>query len=201
MAAHKFVTDVATPLLESDKLSNLRLRPSALYELGRYALAWRDHCKTDIDAILRESRSELGRQKAELEILKQSPPSTKQPPECEKVAETEVGGNVDIADRQRGDDGDTDDPATSTKDADGRRWTKLAKGKDEQSSGNGAGRFAQAKVCAIRRGTKVTLLAFSCKHLKPEKASQPDPRKSTQQQPCRLPIWKQLRTSCVPLPI
>ena len=33
MAAHKFMTDVAAPLLKSDKLSDLRLRPSALYEL------------------------------------------------------------------------------------------------------------------------------------------------------------------------
>src|SRR5580704_11623323 len=33
MAAHKFMIEVDAPLLKSDKLSNLHLRPSALYQL------------------------------------------------------------------------------------------------------------------------------------------------------------------------
>ena len=54
MATHKFMIDVAAPLLKSDKLSNLHLRPSALYQLVEMHSRGRT-TEADIEAVLKEA--------------------------------------------------------------------------------------------------------------------------------------------------
>ncbi len=54
MAAHKFMTTVAAPMLKSDKMSDLKVRPSALYELVELH-ANGQVAETDIEAVLKEA--------------------------------------------------------------------------------------------------------------------------------------------------
>ena len=92
MAAHKFMTTVAAPLLKSDKLADLRVRPSALYELtemhSRGAIT-----QADIEAVLKEAaKNWVGGKRLE-EILKSRHP-VETTPEATREAEPEVAGEA-----------------------------------------------------------------------------------------------------------
>jgi Protein of unknown function (DUF3102) len=85
MAAHKFMIEVAAPLLKSDKLSDLSLRPSALHELvgmkSRGELRDDDGnvytvTQADIEAVLKEAAENWVGRKRLLEILKSRHPRT-----------------------------------------------------------------------------------------------------------------------------
>jgi hypothetical protein len=90
MAAHKFMTTVAAPLLKSAKLADLRLRPSALYELAEM------HSRgmvteADIESVLKEAAENwIGSKRLE-EILKSRHP-VETTPEATREAEPEIAG-------------------------------------------------------------------------------------------------------------
>ncbi len=90
MAAHKFMTTVAAPLLKSDKLADLRMRPSALYELtemhSRGAIT-----QADIEAVLKEAAKNWVGSKRLEEILKSRHP-VEITPEATREAEPENAG-------------------------------------------------------------------------------------------------------------
>ena len=92
MAAHKFMTTVAAPLLKSDKLADLRVRPSALYELtemhSRAAVT-----QADIEAVLKEAAKNWVGSKRLEEILKSRHP-VETTPEATREAEPEVAGEA-----------------------------------------------------------------------------------------------------------
>ena len=92
MAAHKFMTTVAAPLLKSDKLADLRVRPSALYELtemhSRGAVT-----QADIEAVLKEAAKNWVGSKRLEEILKSRHP-VETTPEATREAEPEVAGEA-----------------------------------------------------------------------------------------------------------
>ena len=92
MAAHKFMINVAAPLLKSDKLSDLRLRPSALYELvemhSRGTVT-----QADIEAVLKEAAKNWIGSKRLKEILKSRHP-VEATPEATSEAEPEVAGEA-----------------------------------------------------------------------------------------------------------
>jgi hypothetical protein len=68
MAAHKFITTIAAPLLKSDKLSDLRLRPSALYQLVELH-SQGTATNRDIEAVLKEAGENWVGSKRLMEIL------------------------------------------------------------------------------------------------------------------------------------
>ena len=69
MAAHKFMIDVAARLLKSDKLSNLKLRPSALYELAEMHSRG-TVTEADIEVVLKEAAENWIGSKRLVEILR-----------------------------------------------------------------------------------------------------------------------------------
>ena len=85
MAAHKFMIDVAAPLLKSDKLSNLQLRPSALYELAEMHSRG-TITQADIEVVLKEAAENWIGSKRLDEILKSRRPNEAAP---EAAGETE----------------------------------------------------------------------------------------------------------------
>jgi hypothetical protein len=88
MAAHKFMIEVAAPLLKSAKLSDLRLRPSALYEL--VDLHSRGTAtQADIEAILIEAAKSWVGSKRLTEIL-----TSRHPVEATTEATGEAGPEV-----------------------------------------------------------------------------------------------------------
>ena len=91
MAAHRFMIDVAAPLLKFDKLSNLQLRPSALYQLvemrSRGAIT-----EADIDVVLKESAESWIGTKRLQEILESLHPVEAAP---ESTSEAEPAGAIE----------------------------------------------------------------------------------------------------------
>jgi Protein of unknown function (DUF3102) len=85
MAAHKFWVTVVEPLLKSDKMANLKLRPSAIYELAEMHSRG-TVTEADIVAILNEAaKNWVGSERLE-EILKSRRPNEAAP---EAAGETE----------------------------------------------------------------------------------------------------------------
>jgi hypothetical protein len=92
MAAHKFMIDVAAPLLKSDKLSNLQLRPSALYELAEMHSRG-TITQGDIEVVLKEAAENwIGNKRLE-EILRSRHP-VEATPETTAGVESEAGGGA-----------------------------------------------------------------------------------------------------------
>lgn len=85
MAAHKFMKEVAGPLLKSDNLADLRLRPSAVYELVKIqtygGIADDDGnlhkiTRADLEAVLREAAENWIGEKRLIEIFRSRHPET-----------------------------------------------------------------------------------------------------------------------------
>jgi hypothetical protein len=123
MAAHKFMIDVAAPLLKSDKLSNLQLRPSALYELAEMHSRG-TITQADIEVVLKEAAENcIGGKRLE-EILRSRHP-VEAPPEATAEAEPEAAGEAATS--------EATDTATSTEAA-GEATGETGDGKGEQST-------------------------------------------------------------------
>jgi Protein of unknown function (DUF3102) len=93
MAAHKFIIDVAAPLLKFDKLSNLQLRPSALYQLAdlhsRGAVT-----QADIEVVLKEAgQNWIGTQRLR-EILASRHPAESSKDAAAETASEPADGNA-----------------------------------------------------------------------------------------------------------
>ena len=131
MAAHKFITRVAARLLKSDKLSNLKLRPSALYELvemhSRGAVT-----DADIEVVLKEAAENWIGGKRLNEILKSRHP-VEATPESTSEAEQEVAGEVAGEVNDEATTGEATDTAPSTEAA-GEATGGAGDGKGEQST-------------------------------------------------------------------
>ena len=116
MAAHKFMIEVAAPLLKSAKLSDLRLRPSALYEL--VDLHSRGTAtQADIEAILIEAAKNWVGSKRLTEILTSRHP-VEATTEATGEARPEVPGEAGEV-TSEATTGDASDLATSTEGAGG----------------------------------------------------------------------------------
>jgi hypothetical protein len=127
MAAHKFMTTVAAPLLKSDKLADLRVRPSALYELtemhSRGAVT-----QADIEAVLKDAAKNWVGSKRLEEILRSRHP-VETTAEATREAEPEVAGEV-TGEATTGEDTDTGRPTEAAGEATGG----AGDGKGEQST-------------------------------------------------------------------
>jgi hypothetical protein len=126
MAAHRFMIDVAAPLLKSDKLSNLRIRPSALYEL----VEMHSHgtvTEADIQAVLQEAAENWIGGKRLLGILRSRHP-VGATAEATGEAEPEVAGEAGQVTGEAT-TGEATDTATSTEAA-----GEAGNGKGEQST-------------------------------------------------------------------
>jgi len=94
MAAHKFMTTVAAPLRKSDKMSNLKLRPSAIYELAEMHSRG-TVTEADIVTILNEAaKNWVGSERLQ-EILKSRHPA-EAAPETAGGAEPEVTAAAEV---------------------------------------------------------------------------------------------------------
>ena len=123
MAAHKFMIDVAAPLLKSDKLSNLQLRPSALYELAEMHSRG-TITQADIEVVLKEAAENwIGGKRLE-EILRSRHP-VEATPEATAEAEPEAAGEAATS--------EATDTATSTEAA-GEATGKTGDVKGDQST-------------------------------------------------------------------
>jgi hypothetical protein len=123
MAAHKFMIDVAAPLLKSDKLSNLQLRPSALYELAEMHSRG-TITQADIEVVLKEAAENwIGGKRLE-EILRSRHP-VEATPEATVEAEPEAAGEAATS--------EATDTATSTEAA-GEATGETGDGKGDQST-------------------------------------------------------------------
>ncbi len=92
MAAHKFMTTVAAESLKSAKLANLRLRPSALYELAEMHSRG-TVTEADIEVVLKEAgKNWVGSKRLE-EIVKSRHPVEAGP---EATAEPEAEAAIEI---------------------------------------------------------------------------------------------------------
>jgi hypothetical protein len=130
MAAHKFLTTVAAPLLKSDKLSNLKLRPSAVYELAEMH-ARGTVTEADIEVVLKEAGEKWVGSKRLEEFLK-SRHSVEATPESKREAEPEVAGEAAEVTGEPS-TGDTTNTATWTEAA-GEATSEQGDGKGEQST-------------------------------------------------------------------
>lgn len=131
MAAHKFMTTVAAPLLKSDKLADLRMRPSALYELSemhsRGAVT-----QADIEAVLKDAAKNWVGSKRLEEILKSRHP-VETTPKATREAEPEVPGEAAGEVIGEATTGEAIDTAQST-DTAGEAPSGAGDGKSEQTT-------------------------------------------------------------------
>ena len=131
MAAHKFMTTVAAPLLKSDKLADLRVRPSALYELTEMHLRGAV-TQADIEAVLKEAAKNWVGSKRLEEILKIRHP-VEATPEATREAEPEVAGEAPGEVTGEATAGEASDTARSTEVA-GEATGCAGDGKGEQTT-------------------------------------------------------------------
>jgi hypothetical protein len=126
MAAHKFMTNVAAPLRKFDKMSNLKLRPSAIYELDEMHSRG-TVTEADVVTILNEAAKNWVGSERLREILKSCRPD-EAAPETTGGAEPEVTAAAEITGEAM--TGEATDAAASTEPA----------GEETGEAGDGAGK-------------------------------------------------------------
>ena len=131
MAAHKFMTTVAAPLLKSDKLADLRVRPSALYELTEMHSRG-TVTQADIEAVLKEAAKNWVGSKRLEEMLKSRHP-VETTPQATREAEPEVAGEAPGKVTGEATTGEAIDTARSTEAA-GEATGGAGDGKGEQTT-------------------------------------------------------------------
>jgi hypothetical protein len=131
MAAHKFMTTVAAPLLKSDKLADLRVRPSALYELTEMHSRG-TVTQADIEAVLKDAAKNWVGSKRLEEILKSRHP-VETTPQATREAEPEVAGEAPGEVTGEATTGEAIDTARSTEAA-GEATGGAGDGKGEQTT-------------------------------------------------------------------